>query len=829
MRHRLSRGMVLFSLVLGVVLSPTRFVALAQGPDTRGLYVPPAATFIHDPAEIPIALEFSLTSLARVQSALDRARAFDPDAPIVLTLTGRYTVTDAPLTLPSNTSLALYGTIRADDEATASSLIAVLGQSEVAVAGGLLEGRGHELAGIRVEGSAKVNIDAVTITNTGRDGIVLTGRGNDVWNSGSAITRCEVSGAGGNGITVGSITQAILLDNFVRGSRGAGIQISAAHSSIVNNVTEGNELGIVVDGNDDLVSDNEVRGNRSGGLQLKGASSGTAVLRNTVVDNSAFGIDLDGDNNLVHANRLGNATNLVDRAAGNWVVARGTPLAAPVSRYFYPPTIDNRHADPVMNGRSRTDLAIDSSAHPTISAVQAAYDAARAGHPDDVIVLTLTGAFTLDATPLLLQSRTALVLDGVIDVPDASGASEAIRGANPSEFISISGGTIELNGRSREGIFFPSTTAAYVDGVTVRRGGERDVRAGKGMIHLQRGGGYTILRGNTVDTSGGRCIWTQNSNTRFVAIENYLTNCNQDGVDFDSSTRNSLAIGNQSVDNVRYGVFIEQSDSLNKIYGNYATTRGIPTIPGRAVGVYNNATSSGTRGITDKNTVFSNVSDVIADGLRVGSISTATGGVAETAHTFLFNNVVRNSRGNGILFDTRFPRSIENYFSQTVLSGNGTDLRYNPDPNPDPSQRSTPPEFFNPPPAVNLALRQSATASSSAVGSSPEAAVDGLAFTNWVAGDESASWLVVDLGKSVSFGRVMLKQTAGDGTARIGLQTSDDGVTFADLPGTAHAIVMSRDVNNVSFAPVMARFLRVTITELRGGPIGFEEISVHPR
>jgi len=40
---------------------------------------------------------------------------------------------------------------------------------------------------------------------------------------------------------------------------------------------------------------------------------------------------------------------------------------------------------------------------------------------------------------------------------------------------------------------------------------------------------------------------------------------------------------------------------------------------------------------------------------------------------------------------------------------------------------------------------------------------------------------------------------------------------------------MSRDVNNVSLAPVMARFLRVTITERRGGPVGFEEISVHPR
>src|SRR5262249_51868812 len=149
------------------------------------------------------------------------------------------------------------------------------------------------------------------------------------------------------------------------------------------------------------------------------------------------------------------------------------------------------------------------------------------------------------------------------------------------------------------------------------------------------------------------------------------------------------AIGNLSVDNVRYGTFIEQSDSFNKMYGNSATTRGVPGIPGRLVGVYNNATSSATRGVTDKNTVFCNSSDLIADGLRVGSIATAAGGVAETAHTFLFNNVVHNSRNNGILVDTQFERSVQNYFSQTVLAGNGTDL------NSHPSNGAAAPEFFN--------------------------------------------------------------------------------------------------------------------------------------
>jgi hypothetical protein len=807
----------------------TTFTALGDGPNRKGVYVPPSGGFIHDPAEAPVAIEFGLGSLASVQKALDAARAADPVSHIVLTLTGVYTVTDTPLTLPSRTSLVLYGTLRADERATAKSLIAIAGQSEVSVAGGLLDGRGLPLAGIRAEGSRKVNIDAVTVINTGLDGIALGGPGNDVWNSGSAITRCEVTGAGGNGITAASITQALFIDNLVRGSRGAGVALSGVHSSVVNNVIDGNEVGVVVDGSDDLVADNELQGNRREGLRLAASSAGVTVLRNAVLDNSGPGIDLDGSNNLVYANRLRNAIDLVDRAAANWVVGRGRSLAAPLSRYFYPPTIDNRHSEPVMNGRNRTDLTVDASAYPTIASVQQVYDEARAERPDDVIVLTLTGAFTVGSAPLILRSRTALLLDGVIDVPTTSGVSEAIRGADPSEFISVSGGTIELNGRSKEGVFFPSTTMAYVDGVTVRRGGERDVRAGKGMIHFQRGGGYAIVRGSRVDTSGGRCIWTQNTNTRFVVLENYLTNCNQDGVDFDSSTRNSVALDNTSVDNVRYGVFIEQSASFNKAYANTATTSGIPGIPGRGVNIYNNATGSGTRGVTDKNTAFSNRTDVIANGLRVGSISTATGGVAETAHSFLFNNIVTNVRGDGILFDTQFPRSLENYFSQTALSGNGRDLRYNPDPEPDPSRRATPPEFFNPPSAVNLALRRSATASSSAPGSSPEAAVDGLGYTSWVAGDQGESWLTVDLGGEVSFGRVMLRRTPGDLIARIELQVSQDGVTFTDLRGTANRIVTNRDVNNVSFAPVTARLLRIHVREVKGGPVGFEEVSVHPK
>src|SRR5262249_39742841 len=157
-----------------------------------------------------------------------------------------------------------------------------------------------------------------------------------------------------------------------------------------------------------------------------------------------------------------------------WVVPRSAPLPAPLGRYFYPPTTDNPHGEPIMNGRSRTDLAIESG---TITMVQQLYDTARQQAPDDVLVLHLSGDFTLDGRPPAVGPTPAGVLGGTIYGPSGSPASRAITAAGSVEFVSISGGTIELGGRSMEGIFFPSATMVHIDQVAVLRGGQRDVRA----------------------------------------------------------------------------------------------------------------------------------------------------------------------------------------------------------------------------------------------------------------------------------------------------------------------------------------------------------------
>jgi hypothetical protein len=718
--------------------------------------------------------------------------------------------------LPSKTSLVLYGTIAALPNATATSLISISGQSKVAIAGGILEGNFVKLSGIDAEGSTKINIDSVTVRNTGRDGIVLSGNGNTVFDSGSAITRCDVAGSASNGISVRNITQTLLLDNSVRGNKGAGIQVSSAHSSIVNNSARWNGTGILADANDNLISDNESSDNENAGIQLAGTSANTSLLRNAVSRNQATGVDFDGTNNLLYNNTLANATNLTDRSATNWVVAHGMPLSATSSQYFYPPTIDNQHTDLVMNNLGRTDITITGG---NVTDVQAAYDAALQQNPNNVIVLHMNGDFTVDTVPLTLSSNTAVLLNGTIHV--TKNIVNAINTANPASFVSISGGTIDLAGHPIEAVFLPTAQMAHIDHLTVLNGGVRDVRTSKSMIHLTRGGGYSILYRNTVNQAGGRCIWTQNANTRFVVLENQLSNCNMDAVDFDSSTSNSFAIDNQGIDNLRYGVFIEQSDSYNKVYGNFTTTRDIPNPPGHGVGVYNNATSSGTRGITNGNTVFSNVSDIIANGLRVGSISTASGGVAESAHTFMFNNVARNSRGDGILFDTQFPNSVANYFSQNVLANNGRDF------NQQNTNGAAPPDFFNPMSAIDLALNQPVTASSTGPGSDPANAVDGLAFTGWTANGSSEEWLTVDLGSDVTFQRVVLKPNNSLAFLQlVHLQSSEDGINFTNVHG---GVEFPGSVRTLLFQPVTARYLRINIRSLFGTEIGLRELAVFPK
>jgi hypothetical protein len=640
-----------------------------DAPAGKGLYSPGASAFIAAMDEQRVMLDVSSGDLAAAQAQIDGARAAMPNSVIVVKLSGTYLVSTAPLHLPSRVCLLLAGTLRAAPGASAPALLTIDGQSKVSVSGGLLDGAGAALNGIRVQGSRKIALDGVVIKNTGREGIAFTGPGADVWDGGSTITRVEISGCA-TGVTVRDATRMLVMDSFVHDNTGVGIGFGpgAGFGAIVHDRASRNGVGIQVEGADNAISDNTLTANGTG-LQLGSASANNTCLQNELLDSTAAGIRLDGGNNLVYANRFrGGAPPLLAAGTTNAVVPEGSPLKGGGNVYFYPPTLANPHQDPIVPGKARTDLTINGG---SLSDVQARYDEARAAHPDDVIVLHLKGAFTQATAPFTLSSFTSVLLDGTIDVTAAAGP--AITSGPGLQFTSISGGTIDAHNQVMEGISLQLGTLVVLDHLTVKNFGLQSPRSTSNSIRMQRGTGYSIIRGCTVDVSGGRAIWTENPTTRYIVVGNTVSHANMDGIDFDAHTANSLAKDNVAEANTRSGVFIEEGAAFNKAYANRLSGTA-----SHGINLYSNVAGKSSH----QNLAFCNTIPGSGNGIRIGAINGNT-----TSDTFLFNNIITDSRGAGLSVD---PVGSGNYASGNVLKSNQPDFKLDPTGGAD---------FFNPPPA----------------------------------------------------------------------------------------------------------------------------------
>src|SRR5206468_6320643 len=97
---------------------------------------------------------------------------------------------------------------------------------------------------------------------------------------------------------------------------------------------------------------------------------------------------------------------------------------------------------------------------------------------------------------------------------------------------------------------------------------------GSDSIHFSGGATPYIITRCVVNGSSSRGIWLQLSGQKSVISDNEATDCNQDGVDCDSSTSGCVAKFNYCHDLVRYGVFIEQSASYNQAFGNICNNDG---------------------------------------------------------------------------------------------------------------------------------------------------------------------------------------------------------------------------------------------------------------
>jgi parallel beta-helix repeat protein len=656
----------LFALLFSTSLLPLTAVAF---PAASNLYVQPGAQpFIENTGETVVTVNVSSGSLSDAQTQLDSARSANPSAIILLNLTGTYTVSTTPLTLPSHTCLVLgaHAVIQASSSsATSPALIQVSSQTNVSIAGGTLIGAGANLNGIRVLTSNRVDIDKVVIQNCGAAGISLTGNGNTTFDNECTISRCEVSGSSSHGISISSGTQTVLVDNYCHNNGAAGIFVGTARSTIANNRCSSNATGIIGSGNDNAITDNTVDSNPTG-IALDASSNNNICSSNAINNSSSVGLSDAGTNDTLFQNVFtGNASNLSATGTSANVIAWRGALSAANQRYFYPPLIDDQHAlTTIMNGKGRTDLTIGAT---SIDSVQSQYNSAVSANPNNVIVLHLTGSsYAVGATPLTLSSNTVVLLNGVIQISSSTTASSAISVTNQS-FICLSGGAVDGgNLTGNNGIVVNGGSMFWIDKMAVRNFGPSNPRVGSSdVIHFSGGSTPYIVSRSLISGGAARGIWSQLSSQKAIYTDNECTGVNMDGIDCDSNTFSSLCKFNNCHDNVRYGIFFEQGAPYNIAIANTCTGNG------RGINVYNNALPD-TR-VTKYNTVACNLCDVNSNAIRSGSTGVGTDGTTTlTSHNFFFDNRATNSTSVGLEGDAT---GTENYYSGNIATGNGTDIR----------------------------------------------------------------------------------------------------------------------------------------------------------
>ena len=550
------------------------------------LYAAPNMKFIEKTSgEAVINVNDASGSVSTLQAAINAARASNPTNVIVIRLTNTtYLVSGAGIVLGSHVCLVASGaTIKAVDASVTAPLVTIAsGSTNVSVSGGTFDGNGASIQGIYAPAAARVNIDKVVVKNCGLDCILLKGNGNSTYDNEMTVTRCDASGSAAHaGISIQNCTQAAVLDNNCH-NNFVGIYASSAWATVANNTCATNTTGIdVAGGNDNVVANNTCNDNTTG---IHAGASNNMIVSNATGNNSTAGINSNGSGNTFVDNLFtaGNAVDFTSAGSGNHVVAYKTPLSAAGQDYFYPPLIDNQHANAIVNGMGRSDLAIGST---TIASVQSQYDAARAANPTNVIVLHLNGTFTVGSAPLMLASNTCVLLNGTIQINATTTATAAISDNNAPRNVSMSGGVIDGgNLTGNNGIQFSSAAMLQVDSMTLRNFGPANPRSGSSdVIHFDHGSLPYIVTRCTINGGSARGIWLQLSGVKSVMSDNDVSNVNQDGVDCDSSTSGCVAKFNYCHDLVRYGVFFEQSASHNLALGNICNNDG------RDINVYNNS------------------------------------------------------------------------------------------------------------------------------------------------------------------------------------------------------------------------------------------------
>jgi len=627
-----------------------------------------------------ISLQDTSGSISTLQGMIDAARASNPDSFLVIYLKekAKYPVSTTPLILSSKMCiLGGEATFSANPNSTSSCLIQISpGSSFVSITQCTLVGGSANLYGVEGRGVSRVHLDQVTVSQTGMDGIYLQGMGSTSFDNEITITRCQaslVSSAGYAGIHIVDATQAVCVDNIANNNFIGILLESSAHCILFNNQANSNSsTGITLKNTTWCKITKNCCFNNATGLSNLGNTSTNQYnfFVGNEVEGTGMGFFLGGAANVLYRNTI--SPNLSNRIATTGtgvqrIYSTDTAYALNFNQeYFYPPTAFNQHSETIMNTKTRTDVITPAT---TLSAVKIAYDAACASNSGNFIVLHLTAPQITGDTTIDLKSYTSVILDGTINLNQGITAFTA----TAQTHICLSGGMIlGANTTGRPGLSFANCSRIIIENMTLNSFGDKNTRVvNSDVIAFDGCGTPCMVTACTINGGAARGIWTKgnslSSTAGFILSDNWISNVNMDGIDFDVTTASSLAMDNTSSDNIRYGIFTEEGANLNHVIRNVCANNEI------GLNVYSKETYN-----TIRNTFVGNTCTGNQRGIRFGAASPW-----ETSHNFAFNNQIYGSTSSAI--DAQNIGS-SNYLSQNILSGNVNNFA-----------STTSAVFFNPP------------------------------------------------------------------------------------------------------------------------------------
>ena len=637
-------------------------------------YREPNALFATHPKEVIKRIDLNTVSVEAAQNQIESCRLENPEAIWLFILKGTLTVKDQPLNLGTKNFLefAEGSSIVADEKATADCLLKIQQGESITLyskskKGGLLKGNGKVGHGILINKSSRVNLDQLRFENFAQ-AVQFEGEDNTLIHQACGITRCDFQKVK-NAISANKINGFVALDNVFKNVTGTGISVNSPNGTLAGNTFNQVAKAFQFGGDNAIFVRNEFV-QCATAFESTPESKSAFISQNKSQENETL-IKLEGEKHTLFDNSLVGKISTAATIPSNHFIYKNPGLKTsnePALVVFNPPTVKNPHKEnTIVPGMGRYDLEIkgdkssDSKKWPDLSVAQKSANDARTQHPQDYIVIHLTGNF-VSRTPegLSMPTNSCIILDGTILADVETPANPPyVKGEKPTQLIefpkegygAVSGGKLDANRRIFYCIRTSSTKADHgvIEDVTIYNAARDGV-----YTKYRNGQSRLIVSKSNFSNNNGRALWPHVSGPVF-AVENYLETSGKDGIDLDAGAKYNICIFNTSVKNKRHGVFIEEASHHNILFGNELNEN-----INSGVHVWNEE----VKGNTTDNAIVANVCNGNRRGLSCGGRDATK----LSSSNFYFNNECSRNTDFGIITGNK--NALNNYFSQCLVKDN---------------------------------------------------------------------------------------------------------------------------------------------------------------